>query len=759
MTDYGHDLQFGVFAMPSAQDPDQVVALAQEAEAAGLDLVTYQDHPYNPGFLDIYALMSFVAARTERIKLAANVTNLPLRPPAVLAKMGASIDLLSGGRFEMGLGAGGFGDAIKSMGGPDLTTGERVTALGEAIDIIQGVWKGDARMFKHRGKHYDIPGVRAGPAPAHDIGIWLGAYKPRMLALTGAKADGWLPSYGYIKDPDIAESNRLIDESARAAGRDPREIRRLLNLSKVSFAPTNQGFLNGPADQWIAELTALALEHGFSTFIFASEDPDLFHTLGEDIAPAVRAAVAEARKANPAAAAPLGRSSAIKAQRMSGIDYDAIPQSLAGSAVEPGDSAYNKVRSTYLWSGSPGLVLQPSSAQEVSEALLYARAQHVPIAIRSGGHGISGRATNDRGVVIDLRKLNQITILDRARNLVRIGAGARWGQVAEDLAKYGLALSSGDYGDVGVGGLATSGGLGFLSRKFGLTIDHVVGAEVVLADGQIVHTDAKTEPDLFWAIRGAGSNFGIVTEFDFEANEVSNVVRAIQVFDAGKTSEFVQNWGRLVEATPREITSFLYLFPGKNGPMAQAVSVYAGDDVDAAAAALTPLGDAGPLLQQQAHIAPYPALVPWQGGPQAGGSELSGRSGLVDHITPEVGDALAEILASRASAMLQIRAVGGAVNDIRPDAMAYAHRTQNFSINAAGTPETTATLDAIWSRLRPHLNGLYLNFETEPDADRVAEAFPAATLKRLRSLKRRYDPDNVFNTNFNIEPSGGNMVA
>ncbi|MBJ3783194.1 LLM class flavin-dependent oxidoreductase [Devosia sediminis] len=759
MTDYGHELQFGVFAMPSAQDPDQVVALAQAAEAAGLDLVTYQDHPYNPGFLDVYALMSFVAARTERIRLAANVTNLPLRPPAVLAKMGASIDLLSGGRFEMGLGAGGFGDAIKSMGGPDRTTGERVTALGEAIDIMRGIWTGSGQMFKHKGKQYDIPGVRAGPAPTHDIGIWLGAYKPRMLALTGAKADGWLPSYDYIKEPGITESNRLIDEAARAAGRDPREIRRLLNLGRVSLAATNGGFLNGPASQWVEELTALALEHGFSTFIVASEDPDLFKTLGQEIAPAVRAAVAKARAANPALLAPLGRRAAARAQRAPGIDYDAVPATLAKDAIEPGDRLYGSVRHTYLWSGSPGIVLRPGSAEEVAEAVLFTRRQNVPLAIRSGGHGISGRSTNDGGVVIDLRKLDTITVLDRARRRVRIGPGARWGQVAEALAPHGLAISSGDYGDVGVGGLGTSGGLGFLARKHGLTIDHLVAAEIVLADGRIVRTDAEHEPDLFWAIRGAGANFGVVTAFEFEAAELGNVIRAIQVFDASDAGALVQNWGRLVEAAPREITSFLYLFPGQRNPMAQAVSVYAGDDVDAAAEALTPLGSAGPLVQQQAHIAPYPALIPWQGGPQGGGGSLSGRSGLVDHITPEIGAAVAEVLSSRASSMLQFRAVGGAVNDLSADATAYAHRTQNFSFNAAATPDTEMRLNAIWARLRPHLNGMYFNFETHPDPDRLREAFPAATLARLRSLKRRYDEHNVFSSNFNIVPTDDAKVA
>ncbi len=758
MTDYGHDLLFGTFASPSAQHAEQVVALAQEAEAAGLDAVTYQDHPYNAGFLDIYTLMGFVAARTERIKLSANVTNLPLRPPVVLAKMAASLDLLSGGRFEMGFGAGAFGEAVKSMGGPDLSAGERVSAASEAIDILRGVWKGDGAMFRHRGKHYDIAGVRAGPAPAHDIGIWLGAYKPRILTLTGAKADGWLPTWEYIQEPGVAEANRLIDEGAVAAGRDPRQIRRLLNIMKVSLEGRGDGLLHGPTVQWIDQLTALVLEHGFSAFFIGGDDPRLIRTLGEEVAPAVREAVAKARSPTAAPVAD-ARPASLLAVRVPSIDYAAIPENLAASAVEPGDKAYDQHRHSYVWSGRPGLVLRPGSAQEVAEAVLYARSQDVPLAVRSGGHGVSGRSTNDGGIVIDLGKLDTITILDRARNRVRIGPGARWGKVAEILGQHGVAMSSGDYGDVGVGGLATAGGLGFLSRKFGLTIDHVVAAEVVLADGRVLRTDAQTEPDLFWAIRGAGGNFGIVTAFEFEAYELGNVIRAVQVFDARDTADLLINWGRLVEAAPREVTGFLYAFPGQRGPMAQAVSVYAGDDVDAAAEALSALGNAGPLRDQHAHIMPYAGLVPLHGGQHSGGSSVIGRSGLADHITPEIGALLEQGLKSGAFNLLQFRAVGGAVNDIAPEAMAYAHRTQNFSINAAAGAGEEAGLDAVWSQLRPHLKGMYLNFETDTHPDRLLEAFPHSTLMRLRLLKRRYDPDNVFNANFNIVPMVDARVA
>ena len=218
MTDYGHELTFGTFVTPQNQRPQDVVALAQLTERAGLDLVTFQDHPYQPAFLDTWTLLSWVAAKTERVRLSGNVLNLPLRPPAVLARAAASLDLLSGGRFELGLGAGAFWDAIEAMGGPRRSPRETREALSEAIDVIRAIWDAAAerRGVYVDGRHYRVQGAKRGPAPAHDISIWIGALKPGMLRLIGEKADGWLPSLAYLQDGDLGRGNRIIDDAAAA---------------------------------------------------------------------------------------------------------------------------------------------------------------------------------------------------------------------------------------------------------------------------------------------------------------------------------------------------------------------------------------------------------------------------------------------------------------------------------------------------------------------------------------------------------------
>ncbi|GLW66216.1 hypothetical protein Arub01_44600 [Actinomadura rubrobrunea] len=298
MTDYGHDLLFGSFITPRAAAPEEVLHLATVSEAAGLDLVTFQDHPYQSGFLDTWTLLTYVAARTERIRLSGNVLNLPLRPPAVLARAAASLDLLSGGRFELGLGAGGFWDAIEAMGGRRLAPGESVDALSEAIDVIRGVWDvGDRTRFRLDGAYYRVDGAKRGPAPAHDIGIWLGAYKPRMLRLVGRKADGWMPSLPYMSGPrQLADGNAVIDEAAAAAGRDPASVRRLLNIAG-RFGPRGEGLLSGPPRQWAEQLAGLTLEYGFSGYIVMADDPAVIQTFGHEVAPATRELVASARAA------------------------------------------------------------------------------------------------------------------------------------------------------------------------------------------------------------------------------------------------------------------------------------------------------------------------------------------------------------------------------------------------------------------------------------------------------------------------------
>jgi alkanesulfonate monooxygenase SsuD/methylene tetrahydromethanopterin reductase-like flavin-dependent oxidoreductase (luciferase family) len=307
MTSSEQELLFGSFLTPAADRPDRVVALAQLSERAGLDLVTFQDHPYQPAFLDTWTLLSYVAAATSRVRLSANVLNLPLRQPVVIARSAASLDLLSGGRVELGLGAGAFWDAIEASGGRRLTAGQGVDALEEAVRIIREIWAADQRGgVRVEGEHYRVVGAKRGPAPAHDIGIWIGAYKPRMLRLTGRVADGWLPSLSYLPNgpADLTELNAHIDEGAALAGRDPGSIRRLLNIAG-RFAPSHGGLLDGPAEQWAEELAGMTLEHGISGFVLMTDDPDTIHRFGEEVAPAVRDIVAAERaRPRPASADP-----------------------------------------------------------------------------------------------------------------------------------------------------------------------------------------------------------------------------------------------------------------------------------------------------------------------------------------------------------------------------------------------------------------------------------------------------------------------
>jgi alkanesulfonate monooxygenase SsuD/methylene tetrahydromethanopterin reductase-like flavin-dependent oxidoreductase (luciferase family) len=299
MTDYGHDLLFGVFITPLNQPAQHAVDLAVVAERAGLDLATFQDHPYQPRFHDTWTLMSYIAARTDRIRISANVHNLPLRNPVMLARSAASLDLLSGGRIELGIGSGGFWDAIEAMGGRRLTPGQGVDALEEAIRIIREVWNADERGgVRVDGEYYTIAGAKRGPVPAHDIGVWVGAYKPRMLRLTGRAGDGWLPSLGYLKGGpgDLAGMNDLIDEGAHAVGRDPGAVRRLLNIGG-RFSASGTGLFSGPPAQWAEQAAQIALEYGTSGFILASDDAATIELFAAEVAPAARELVIAERAA------------------------------------------------------------------------------------------------------------------------------------------------------------------------------------------------------------------------------------------------------------------------------------------------------------------------------------------------------------------------------------------------------------------------------------------------------------------------------
>jgi alkanesulfonate monooxygenase SsuD/methylene tetrahydromethanopterin reductase-like flavin-dependent oxidoreductase (luciferase family) len=308
MPDYGHDLEFGYFLVPDAADPDRVLETARLADRLGYDLLAVQDHPYQPAHLDTLALLCVILAQTQRIRVFQDVGNLPLRPPAVFAKAAATLDVLSGGRFEAGLGGGGFLEAARAMGAPTRTPGESVDALEEAI-LIMRMWWGGARELRFSGRHYRLDGARPGPAPAHPIAIWLGAVKPRALALTGRRADGWAaPLMNYLPPAQAAAANEAIDRAAGEAGREPAAIRRIYNTpgAFTATAPaaardTDQAIV-GPPEHWAAVLAHLALDLGFGTFILLGPpEPEMLRTFIGEVAPDVRERVTAARDPVPSA--------------------------------------------------------------------------------------------------------------------------------------------------------------------------------------------------------------------------------------------------------------------------------------------------------------------------------------------------------------------------------------------------------------------------------------------------------------------------
>lgn len=290
MPDYGRELKFGYFLIPDPAAP--LLDVAGEVERRGYDYVAVQDHPYQRRFVDAWVLMSMIAARTTRIGVFPDVTNLPLRPPAVLAKAAASLDVLSGGRVELGLGAGGFWDAIEGYGGPRRAPAEALAALAEAIEVIRKIWSGE-RNLRFEGRHYRLAGAHSGPVPSHPIGIWLGVYGPRALRLAGQVADGWVPSFRGEVAP-IVEGAARLDEAAYEAGRDPGLIRRILNVGGAITDGTSEGMFRGPAEQWVDDLAGM-VGHGFDTFVLWADDPEQLARFAEEVVPATRSRVAAER--------------------------------------------------------------------------------------------------------------------------------------------------------------------------------------------------------------------------------------------------------------------------------------------------------------------------------------------------------------------------------------------------------------------------------------------------------------------------------
>jgi alkanesulfonate monooxygenase SsuD/methylene tetrahydromethanopterin reductase-like flavin-dependent oxidoreductase (luciferase family) len=294
-------VQFGVFLAPAAGDVQGIADRARAAERAGFDYVSIQDHPYVPAFLDTFGLIAYLAGQTERLRFMSNVANLPLRPAPMLAKASATIDLLSGGRFELGLGGGRVWDEIAGLGGPQWTPRETVAAISEAIDVLRMLWE-PGGIAEKEGDHYPIRTQR-GPAPAHRIGIWLGALRPRMLDLLGRKADGWVAPLGTGYETKAEAQNR-IDAGTRAAGREPTDVRRAIQLvGSVTETPLTQARpTSGPGNQpirttpeiWARIIREFVGDERFDTvnFIPERETAEQIQQFGETVIPLVRESIA-----------------------------------------------------------------------------------------------------------------------------------------------------------------------------------------------------------------------------------------------------------------------------------------------------------------------------------------------------------------------------------------------------------------------------------------------------------------------------------
>lgn len=296
MPDFGHQLEFASFPEPKSTPPTYALDLAVRSERWGYDVVAIQDHPYQGGYLDTITLLTWVAAKTDRIRVVSNVLNMALRSPVIVAKTAATLDLLSDGRFELGLGAGFFWDGIESVGGRRLRPAQATTALEEAIDIVRSAWTvHDRTPLDYRGATHSVAGMQRGPSPSRPVPIWVGALKPRMLGLVGRKADGWTASLGQNQSRgEWQAASMLIDEAASEAGRAPGEVRRMAAI--VGAFGSSREFLGGPPSQWVDQLLPSVVEDGVSTFLLATDDPPTLERFAAEVIPGLRLAVDHERR-------------------------------------------------------------------------------------------------------------------------------------------------------------------------------------------------------------------------------------------------------------------------------------------------------------------------------------------------------------------------------------------------------------------------------------------------------------------------------
>ena len=433
-----------------------------------------------------------------------------------------------------------------------------------------------------------------------------------------------------------------------------------------------------------------------------------------------------------------------------------------GAIITPDSAEYPASARTPMASAAPLLVLRPADSADVARAVRFAAASGLPLAVRGGGHSAAGFSTVDGGVVIDLRDLDVVEVLPDRR--VRVGGGALWRQVVEALAPHGLAISSGDTADVGVGGLTLSGGIGWMVRRDGLTLDHLRAVELVTASGDVLVADAEQHAELFWALRGGGGAYGVVTAFEFEAQPTATVAFAALTFPSDQAERIITGWVAHMRQAPHAIGSTVVLANplagGQNAPVAVTLVRSDGESLDESVAALTAI--AAPLSTDVRRRTYAEILHP--GAELPLGLRAVVRNGFV---TRDAADAAAHAVARVAKeaqpSSVVLHSLGGAFAQVPVDATAFAHRRAELMITTfAVGPDTAADgirarMDEVWRELEPHIAGAYANSLDGSSADAVASIYPASTRERLAQVKAAYDPADLFSRNFGARPA--NPVA
>ena len=456
--------------------------------------------------------------------------------------------------------------------------------------------------------------------------------------------------------------------------------------------------------------------------------------------------------------------------------HDELRAQLAGRLVTPADADYEALQAVFYGGDRrPSAVARVANAEDIAAVIGFARATGTELAVRGGGHSGAGHSTTDGGIVIDTRDLKRIEVDAEART-VWADAGLTAAEVNAEVAKHGLVIGFGDTGSVGIAGITLGGGVGYLVRKFGLTIDNVDAVELVTADGELVTADAEHHPDLFWALRGGGGNFGVATRFKYRLHELPQITGGMLVLPA--TAETVAAFMAAAEGAPEELSAIVNVMTCPPLPFVPeehhgsivifALMCYAGE-ADAGEAAMAPFRAVAEPLGDLVRPMTYPELFPAEEAPPADESAdpsmVPGFAALTlftDRIGPEESALIVERLGWSDAPMrvAQLRVLGGAMARVAPDATAFAHRQQRVMVNVAAmyAGPTDRVVKEAWVRdlasaLSRGNGAAYVNFVNDEGPDRVRAAYPGATWDRLAAVKARYDPENVFRRNHNIAPA------